>query len=67
MKITKYFTQHTAWNAPVDACNNLIEEKEEFLTTNKKDIAKIDSEDLKVEFCGNNHCICILKLTYYEK
>ena len=67
MKITKYFTKHTAWNTPVAACNDLVVEKEEFLTTNKKDIAKIDSEDLKVEFCGNNYCICILKLTYYEK
>ena len=67
MKITKYFTQQSAWNTPVDVCDQLIKEKEEFLTANKNNIAKIDSEDLKVEFCGNNRCICILKLTYYEK
>jgi hypothetical protein len=67
MKKTKYFTKHVAWNLPVQGCNELITEKEKFITENKNTIAKIDSEDLKVEFCGNNHVICILTFTFYEK
>jgi hypothetical protein len=67
MKKTKYFTKHVPWNTPVQGCDELIKEKDKFISKNIERIAKIDSEDLKVEFSGNNHAICILRFTYFEK
>lgn len=64
---TKFFTKFCAWNNPVETCNELIIQKETFINSNKNKIGNIDSEDLKVESTGNNHAICILKISYYEK
>lgn len=67
MKKTVYFKETCVWNNPVQIIDQIIKQKDVFLETNKDEIAKIDSEDLKVYAVGNNHNVCIIKLTYYAK
>jgi hypothetical protein len=67
MKKTVYFKEVCAWNNPVPIIDMIIKQKDDFLETNKDEIIKIDSEDLKVYNIGNNNNVCIIRLTYYVK
>lgn len=51
----------------VQIIDELLVEKEKFLENSKNEIAKIDSEDLRVDSVHTNQSICILRLTYFEK
>lgn len=67
MRKTKYFKLIGNYNQASNRIDQLVEQRDSFLKENEKNIAKIDSEDLKVEYIGNNQCICIITLTYYLK
>ena len=67
MKKTVYFKNLATWNTTIKICDEIIIQRDKFLEKHKNEIAKIDSEDLKVHHTGNNHCTCILRLTYYPK
>jgi alpha-galactosidase/6-phospho-beta-glucosidase family protein len=64
MKKTKYFTKGAYWRNSVEVCQEIVIERDEFITSHE--IVEIESEDMKVEFVGNNHAVCILRLTYFE-
>ncbi len=61
MKKTKYFTTLISWNKSIEGCDGIINERDEFI--NENNISKIDSEDLRVDFCGINRVVCFLRLT----
>ena len=56
-----------AYNTAVQTIDQMIEQRDTFLENNKERIAKIDSEDLRVDTIGNNQVVCIIRLTYYSK
>ena len=55
------------YNYTVQTIDQMIEQRDAFLENNKERIAKIDSEDLRVDSIGNNQAMCIIRLTYYSK
>ena len=67
MKKTIYFKKACNYANSVQIIDQLLVEKERFLAGNKYKIAKIDSEDLRVDSLQQNRSICILRLTYFEK
>lgn len=67
MKKTIYFKKMCNHSNSVQIIDQLLVEKESFLENSKNEIAKIDSEDLRVDSIHQNQSICILRLTYFEK
>ena len=67
MKKTVYFKQVCVWNNAPQVIDQVIQQKNDFLETNKDEIIKIDSENLSVDHLGNNQNVCIIRLTYYVK
>jgi hypothetical protein len=67
MKKTIYFKKMCNQSNSVQIIDELLVEKEKFLENSKNEIAKIDSEDLRVDSVHTNQSICILRLTYFEK
>jgi hypothetical protein len=65
MKKTEYFKKMCSYSITVQTIDEIIEQRDIFLENNKERVAKIDSEDLRVDAVGNNHAICIIRLTYY--
>ena len=67
MKKTVYFKVIVDWNKSIHGCDDVIQERDNFIKDNKDNIGKIDSEDLTVRSLPNNILLCILRFTYYEK
>jgi len=67
MKKTKYFIKKCSYSNVEDICNQIISQRDNFLLDNEESIAKIDSEDLRVDSIHPNQSVCILRLTYFEK
>lgn len=67
MKKTKYFKKMCSYSNTIQFIDQLISEKETFIGKNTGKIARIDSEDLRVDLVGNNQAICIIRLTYFAK
>jgi hypothetical protein len=67
MKKTIYFKKMCNYNNSVQIIDQVLLEKKNFLENSKNKIAKIDSEDLRIDSLQQNQSICILRLTYFEK
>lgn len=67
MKKTEYFKKMCTYNNAVQVIDQIIVRRDTFLENNKEHIAKVDSEDLRVDSVGNNQAVCIVRLTYYLK
>ena len=62
-----YFQIMCNYNNSVQIIDQVLLEKKNFLENSKNKIAKIDSEDLRIDSLQQNQSICILRLTYFEK
>jgi len=67
MKKTIYFKKMCNQNNAVQIIDQILVEKKIFFENNENEIAKIVSEDLRVDQVHPNQSICILRLTYFEK
>jgi hypothetical protein len=72
MKTTVYFTPSETPNYAVNevhlAIESAVSNRDKFLEENKKDIGKIDDEDIKVISVFNGQQILVvIKLSYYPK
>ena len=67
MKKTVYFKKKVSWNMVEGGCDDVINQRDQFLATYEPKITKVESEDLRVDFVGNNSGICILRVTYLEE
>ncbi len=56
-----------SYNTTDNTIDQIINQRDTFLENNNDRIAKIDSEDLRVDSVGNNQAVCIIRLTYFLK
>jgi len=69
MKKTTYFISHYnyQYNGVEEATNEVVEKRDEFLSENIDNIARIDNENIIYTKFNNGHMTATLILSYYEK
>jgi hypothetical protein len=68
MKKTVYFTGQQQNSTELDRAITLaVEKRDEFLADLSNNVAKIDSEDIKIVVLNNSVVNAVIQLTYFPK